>query len=126
MNHQSSAKIIKSQRQTRLRIYNTPAIPKLCGSEAWTLKEQDKPKITAAEIKFTRTTAKHTWDDHKRNQDITEELKIQVMEKINNYKNKWTQYVRPMDRARLPHAVLKYQPAGRTDQRRLLKRLLDG
>jgi hypothetical protein len=31
-----------------------------------------------------------------------------------------------MDRARLPRAALKYQPAGRRDQRRPLKRLLDG
>jgi hypothetical protein len=36
------------------------------------------------------------------------------------------QHVRRMDRARLPHATLKYQPAGRRDQGRPLKRLLDG
>jgi hypothetical protein len=78
-------------------------------------------------MKFMRKTAKYTWQDHKRNQDIAEELQIQpVMEKINNYKNKWIQHVRRMDRARLPHAILKYQPAGRRDQGRPLKRLLDG
>jgi hypothetical protein len=61
----------------------------LYGSEAWTLKEQDKSRIAAAEMKFMRKTAKYTWQDHKRNQDITEELKMQpVIEKINNYKNK--------------------------------------
>jgi hypothetical protein len=116
------------QRQTRLRIYNTAAIPILLyGSEAWALKEQDKSRVTAAEMKFMRETAKYTWQDHKRNQDITEELKIQqVLEKINNYKNKWIQHVRRMDRVRLPHAVLKYQPAGRRDQGRPLKELLDG
>jgi hypothetical protein len=90
------------------------------------LKEQDKPRITAAEMKFMSKTAKYTWQDHKRNQDITEELKIQpVMEKINNYKNKWIQHVRRMDRARLPRAILKYQPTGRRYQGRPLKRLLD-
>jgi hypothetical protein len=117
----------KVQRQTRLIIYNTLAIPILLyGSEAWTLKGRDKPRITAAEMKFMRKTAKYTWQDHKRNQDITEELKIQpVMEKINNYKNKWIQHVRRMDRARLPRGILKYQPAGRRDQGRPLKRLLD-
>jgi hypothetical protein len=78
-------------------------------------------------MKFMRKTAKYSWKDHKRNQDITEELKIQpVMEKINSYNNKWIQYVRRMDRARLPHAILKYQPAGRRNQGRPLKRLLDG
>jgi hypothetical protein len=75
----------KVQRQIRLRIYITLAIPILLyGSEAWTLKEQDKSRITAAEMKFMRTTAKYTWQDHERNQEITEELKIQpVMEKTN-------------------------------------------
>jgi hypothetical protein len=104
--------------QTRLRICNTLVIPiLLCGSEAWTLKEQDKSRITAAEMKFMRKTAKYTWQDHRRDQDITEELKMQpVMEKINNYKNNWIQHFRRMDRPRLPHAILKYQPAGRRDQ----------
>jgi hypothetical protein len=51
----------KVQRQIRLRIYITLAIPiLLCGCEAWALKEQDKSRITAAEMKFMRTTAKHT------------------------------------------------------------------
>jgi hypothetical protein len=78
-------------------------------------------------MKFMRKTAKYTWQDHKRNQDITEELKIQqVTEKINNYKNKWIQHVRRMDRAGLPHVILKFQTAGRIDQGRPLKRLLDG
>jgi hypothetical protein len=108
-------KTIKRQRQTRLRIYNTLVIPILLyGSEAWTLKEQDKSRITKAEMKFMRKTAKYTWQDHKRNQDITEELKIQpLMEKINNYKNKWIRHFRRMDRAGLPRGILKYQPAGR-------------
>jgi hypothetical protein len=62
-----------------------------------------------------------------KSQDITEELKMQpVVEKINNYKNKWIRHVRQMDRARLPRAILKYQPAGRRKQGRPLKRLLDG
>jgi hypothetical protein len=118
----------KVQRQTRLRTFNTLAIPiLLCGSEAWTLKEQDNSRITAAEMKFMRKTAKYTWQDHRRDQDVTEELQIRpVVEKINNYKNKWIQHVRRMDRAGLLHAILKYQPAGRRGHGRPLKRLLDG
>jgi hypothetical protein len=58
---------------------------------------------------------------------MAEELKIQpFVEKINSYKNKWIQHVRRMDRAGLLHAILKYQPAGRRDQGRPLKGLLDG
>jgi hypothetical protein len=32
----------------------------LYGSEAWTLKEQDKYRVTAAEMKFMRKTAEYT------------------------------------------------------------------
>jgi hypothetical protein len=51
----------KVQKQTRLRIYNTLAITTLLhSSETWTLKELDKSRITAAEMKFLRKTAQYT------------------------------------------------------------------
>jgi hypothetical protein len=82
------------QKQTRLKIYNTLALPTLLyGSETWTLREQDKSRITAAEMKFMRKTAKYTWQDHKTNQEIMKELKTNpVLEQINNYKEKWIQH----------------------------------
>jgi hypothetical protein len=49
----------KVQKQTRLRIQNSLAVPTLLhGSETWTLMKQDKARIAAAEIKFVRKTAK--------------------------------------------------------------------
>jgi hypothetical protein len=100
----------KVQKQTRLNIYNTLAVPTLLyGSETWTLREQDKSRITAAEIKFMRKTAKYTWQDHKINQEIMKELETNpVLEKINNYKEKWIQHVYWMETSRLPHAILNY------------------
>jgi hypothetical protein len=51
----------KVQKQTTLKIYNTLGLPTLLyGSETWTLLEQDKSRITAAEMKFMRKTAKYT------------------------------------------------------------------
>jgi hypothetical protein len=47
----------------------------LSGSETWTLKEQGKSRITTAEMKFVRKTAKYILFDHKRNGDIRKELK---------------------------------------------------
>jgi hypothetical protein len=45
----------KIQKQTRLQMYRTLAIPiLLSGSETWILKEQDNTRITAAEMKFLR------------------------------------------------------------------------
>jgi hypothetical protein len=60
----------------------------LYGSERWSLKEPDKSRITAAEMKFLRKTAQYTQYDHKSNQDIMKELKTQpVKEGINDYEN---------------------------------------
>jgi hypothetical protein len=77
-------------------------------------------------MKFMRKTAKYTWQDHKINQEIMKELKTNpVIEKINNYKEKWIQCVHGMERSRLPHAILNYQQSGKRNQGRPLKTLLD-
>ena len=49
----------------------------LCyGSEAWTMRNRDKSRITVNEIIFMRHTAGYTKWDHKRN-DILHELHIE-------------------------------------------------
>jgi hypothetical protein len=74
----------KVQKQTRIQIYNTFALPTLlCGSENWTMKANDKTRITAAETRFMRKTSKYVWSDYKRNYDILKELQTEpVMGKI--------------------------------------------
>ena len=50
-------------KKARIKLYNTPAFPVLlCGSETWTFKASDARIITAAEMKYMRRTAGHTWD----------------------------------------------------------------
>jgi hypothetical protein len=91
-------------------------------SKTWTLREQDKSRITAAEMKLMRKTAKYTWQDHKINQEIMNELKTNpVLEKINNYKEKWIQHVHRMERSILPCAILNYQSSGKRNHGRPLK-----
>jgi hypothetical protein len=52
-------------------------------------------------MKCIRRTAKYTWQDYKTSEEILSELKISpVVKKILNYRNKWTQHVRRMDRDR--------------------------
>jgi hypothetical protein len=69
--------------------------------------EQDISRITSAEKKFMRRTAKYTWQDFKTNEDILSELIINpVVKKTQNCGNKWI-HVRRMDRDRLPHLVMK-------------------
>ena len=77
-------------------------------------------------MKFMRRKLKYTCQDYKTNEDILSELKNNpVVNKIQNYRNKWIKHVRRMDRDRLPHLIMKCQPFGKRCQGRPLKRLLD-
>jgi DNA-binding CsgD family transcriptional regulator len=52
-----------------------------------TIKARDARRITAAEMKYMRRTAGHTWTDHKTNTEIAKELNITpVLDKIQDYK----------------------------------------
>jgi hypothetical protein len=39
------------------------------------VKANDRTRITAAEMRFLRTTAKYIWSDYMRNYDMLKELK---------------------------------------------------
>ena len=53
----------KPLKKKRIKLYNTLALPVLlCGSETWTIKASDARRITAAEMKYMRRTARYTWD----------------------------------------------------------------
>jgi hypothetical protein len=62
----------------------------LYGWVTWAIREQDKCRITSAEMKFIRRKVKYKWQDYKTNEDIVPELNISpVANKIQNYNNKW-------------------------------------
>jgi hypothetical protein len=90
------------------------ALPTLLyGCETWIVREQDKSRMTSAEIKLIRRRANYTRQDYKTNEDILPELKInQVEKKIKNYKNEWIQHVRRTYRDILAHLITKYQACG--------------
>jgi len=55
----------------------------LYGSKTWTVKARDARRITAAEMKCIRRTARYTWTDYKTNAQIAKELKItSVLDKL--------------------------------------------
>jgi hypothetical protein len=90
------------------------------------MQANDKTRITAAEMRFMRTTAKYIWSDYERNDDILKELKTEpVMGKIRKYKNSWIQHVNRMQRDRIPKLLKHYKPRGRRKRGRPMKRLLD-
>ena len=46
----------------------------LYGSQTLTIKASDVRRITAAEMKYMRRTARYTWTDYKTNAQISKEL----------------------------------------------------
>jgi hypothetical protein len=48
----------------------------LYGSENWTITARDVRRITAAEMKCMRTTARYNWAEYKTFTDITKERNI--------------------------------------------------
>jgi hypothetical protein len=111
-----------------MKIYNTLAIPTLIyGSEIWTLTQQDKSRLKASEMKFLRRTAGYTLLNHKKNEDILQELDTtSVLEKITKYRHNWAEHVHRMNNSRFPKTLIEYHPRGRRRRGRPLKRLLDG
>jgi hypothetical protein len=72
----------------------------LYGSETWTIKARDVRRITAAEMKYMKSTAGYIWTDYKTNTLIAKDLKITpILDKLLEYKRKnWKQHV-----DRIPH-----------------------
>jgi hypothetical protein len=70
-------------------MYNALAVPILLyGSEIWTLRQKDKERLTSVGIKFFRKTAGYTLFDHKKNEEVLEQLKAEpVNEKLIRYKS---------------------------------------
>jgi len=55
-------------------------------------------------------TAVHILFDHKRKEDISEELKVEpVDEKLRRYKSNWLRHVTRMNNDRMPKIILIYR-----------------
>ena len=52
----------------------------LYGREIWTPWKKDKKRLTSTEKKDFRRTAKYTHFDHKRNEEILEEMKVEPVD----------------------------------------------
>jgi hypothetical protein len=78
-------------------------------------------------MKFLRRTAGYTLLDHKKNEDILQELNTTpVLEKITIYRHKRVKHIHRMNNSRFPKALIEYRPRGRRCPGRPLKRLSDG
>ena len=89
-------------------------------------KDKKKKLLTSMEMKFFRRTEGYTLFDHKSNEYILEETKVEpVDEKPSRYKSHWLRHVTRMKNNRMPKIMLNYGPNGRRGLGRPLKRLLD-
>jgi hypothetical protein len=112
---------------TAIRIYKILARPVLSyGSEALTVRRTDERRLISAEMRFLRRTAGYTRWGHKRNEDILTELQMsQITEFIYQYRKNCKEHVDRMSSDRIPKMILKYQPKGKRNSGRPLKRWKD-
>lgn len=85
------------------------------------MEARDETRITETEIKFMRRTAKFTWMDYKRNEDMLQELKTETI--LNNtlkYKADWFKDVDILKRGRILKLLKSYQPHGLRNSERTL------
>jgi hypothetical protein len=91
-----------------------------------TIQAKDARRITAAEMKCMRITARYNRTDYKTNRQIAKELKVTpILDKLLEYKRNWIQHVNRMPRNRLPRIKRHYSSTGRRNHGRHLKKLLD-
>jgi hypothetical protein len=77
-------------------------------------------------MKFFLRTVGDTLLDHKRKEEILEELKFgPVDEKLRRFKSNWLRRVKRMKNQRMRKIILNYRPNGRRRLRISLKTLLD-
>jgi hypothetical protein len=96
------------QQHTRLNIYRTLARPVLIyGSEARTIRKADEKRQQASEMKFTKKTAGLTRWNHKRNEIILKNLKVEpILKFIQNYRANWKEHIERMYSSRIPNNLL--------------------
>lgn len=104
--------INKVDRQTVLKFYKTLAIPTLLyGSETWILTRAQQRRIEAAEMRLLRPLAGFRLQDHKRNEDIRQELNVEsVITIIEKYRNNWYDHITRMPNDRIPFRTWCYRP----------------
>lgn len=83
------------------------------GCEAWTIRENDETRISAAEMRFMMCMAGCTKWDHKWNEEIMKAPKtVCVLEYTGKLIQNWRDHVNRMVRRRMPKQILLYAPRG--------------
>jgi hypothetical protein len=112
------------QQRTRLNIYRTLArLVLIYGSEAWIIRKADEKRLQAAEMKFMRNSAGLTLWDHKRNEGILKNLKVEPISKcIQNYQANWKEHIERMNSSRIPNNLFELHTTWKKKPRETIKR----
>lgn len=107
----------KTRPDTRMKFYNTMAIPTLLyGCESWVPTQRTTNRIQSCEMKFLRKTKGCTREDRIRNEEIRKELEAEaVNSRMDRYRKRWLQHVGRMEDTRLPKLAFQYAPKGKRD-----------
>jgi hypothetical protein len=66
-----------------------------------------KSRLEAAEMRFLRSVAGYRLTDHRRDEDIREEIQIKdINSRIKDYQIKWLQHLERMEQNRIPKLLL--------------------
>jgi len=64
-------------------------------------------------MNFLRRAARYNLFDHKRNEGILEEMKVEpIDEKLRRYKSNWLRHVKRKNNNRMPKIILNYRSNG--------------
>ncbi|KAJ4431464.1 hypothetical protein ANN_20062 [Periplaneta americana] len=74
----------------------------LYGSETWVMKKKDASRLKTNEMKFLRSVAGYMKIEHKRNEEIRQELEIyELNNKIEEYRTTWMSHISRMQEDRM-------------------------
>ena len=96
-------------------IYKTYFVPILTyGSETWVMKERDKNKMRAVEMKFQRSRVGVTRMDRVRNERVREMVREEPLQnRIERSRLQWYGHVRRMQEERIPKKMFGMEMTGR-------------
>ena len=85
------------------------------GCEVWTLKEEDKRRLTAIEMDYLRRSTRRSRIERIRNEEIRKEMsaKETVVERVEKRSLKWFGHMLRMDDERWPKRIFNWKPPGR-------------
>lgn len=98
------------------------------GCEVWTMKEEDKKRLTAVEMDYLRRSSRTSRLERVRNEEIRNRMSARetIIERIEKRSLIWFGHLLRMDETRWPKRVFSWKPPGRNKRGRPRKSWSEG